>query len=155
MDGLPPPDQPVAELSPVRIECVLQAAEQQRVPLAALVAIMAAEGGRVGRVSINTNDTYDIGPMQINSSWLDELAAHGVTEGAVVNNGCVNVLVGAWILGKALVEKDGDIWEAIGRYHSGTPHLKLKYQKHVYEVAKSDLDLSDILERANGEVDGA
>lgn len=148
MDWVPPPDVPA--LSPVTIECVIEASREQEVPLAAVVAILATEGGRVGRVSINANATYDIGPMQINSSWLDELAGRDVSEALLLNSGCVNVLVGAWILRQALAEARGDVWVAIGRYHSRTGELAQSYQRRVYENLQRELNVRDVVARANG-----
>lgn len=148
MDWVPPPDVPA--LSPVTVECVIEASRAQEVPLAAIVAILATEGGQVGRVSINTNATYDIGPMQINSPWLEELARHDVAEALVMNNGCVNVLVGAWIFRQALDEARGDVWAAIGRYHSRTGELALRYQRRVYEALHRELNVKDVVAKANG-----
>jgi hypothetical protein len=143
----PPPHFP--PLSPVTVECVLDAAKAQRIPLAGLVAIMAAEGGQVGRVAQNSNGTWDIGPGQINSSWLTRLAVHQVSEGVLLNNGCVNVLSAAWIFKQALIEKNGDVWAAIGRYHSCRGTLALDYQRRVYRLLSCKLNVKDVVDRAN------
>ena len=43
--------------------------------------IYEVEGGQIGQVVGNTNGSYDIGPMQINTLWVPELARHwGVSE---------------------------------------------------------------------------
>lgn len=144
--GSPPHIPPI---SPVTVECVVDAAKSQHVPLAGLVAIIAAEGGRVGQVIHNANGTWDIGPGQVNSSWLDSLAARRISEGVLQNNGCVNVLSAAWIFKQALVEMRGDIWAAIGRYHSHRGPLALNYQRRVYHLLRSSLNVREVVARAN------
>ena len=143
----PPP--PIPPMSPVTVECVVDAARAQHVPLAGLVAIIAAEGGQVGQSGVNTNGTRDIGPAQINSTWLGVLAARRISEGVLLNNGCVNVLSGAWIFRLALVEMKGDVWAAIGRYHSRTGPLALDYQRKVYHLLLSRLNVKEVVARAN------
>ncbi len=143
----PPPHIP--PISPVTVECVVDAARAQHVPLAGLVAIIAAEGGQVGQVIHNTNGTRDIGPGQVNSSWLDSLATRRISEGVLLNNGCVNVLSAAWIFQQALVEMRGDVWAAIGRYHSRRGPLALNYQRRVYHLLRSRLNVSEVVARAN------
>lgn len=141
----------VADIPPsaVTIQCVVEAAQLQKVPFAALVVIMAAEGGQVGRVSVNANGSYDIGPLQINSQWLRELKRHGISEALVLNNGCVNVLVGAWIYGQALAETRGDIWRAIGRYHSPDRQLAWRYQQRAYRLLQTQLRVEAVVVKAN------
>jgi len=40
------------------------------------VILLNMENGRLGEVTGNSNHTVDIGPMQVNASWLPKLAAH-------------------------------------------------------------------------------
>ncbi len=56
--------------------CLLVAAQAQRLPPAMLVILLNVEGGRLGRVSGNTNATVDIRPMQVNEIWLPDVARH-------------------------------------------------------------------------------
>jgi len=84
----------------------------------------------------NSNGTYDIGLMQINSSWLPELRKHGITQEKLMD-GCTSIYVGAWILSKS-IRRYGYSWEAIASYNTGsvdTPRrrqLGLKYATRVY-----------------------
>ncbi len=139
----PPP------LSPVTVACVVDAAYSQHVPLAALVAIVDTERGQVGRVVFNRNKTYDMGPAGINSTWLAPLATQRISRGLVLNNGCVNVLTGAWILLQALLETKGDVWAAIGVYHSHRDGLALDYQRRVYQRLSRPLKVAEVVARAN------
>ena len=55
--------------------CLMLAAQTYSVPPAVLVGIHQVEGGKVGQaVGPNDNGSYDLGPMQINTIWIPELA---------------------------------------------------------------------------------
>lgn len=109
-----------------RARCVSEAAARFQVPELALWVLLDVEAGTVGRVSGNTNGSYDIGPMQINSWWLGRLASRGITEDMILNNLCMNIAVGAWILAQEL-ERHKDLVKAMAHYHSPTPHLQKRY----------------------------
>jgi soluble lytic murein transglycosylase-like protein len=78
----------------------------------------------------NKNGTYDVGLMQINSSWFPILAKHGITE-ADLYQPCVSIEVGAWILAQN-IRRHGYSWNAVGAYNSGNPQIRLKYASKVY-----------------------
>lgn len=69
----------------------------------------------------NENGTYDIGMMQINSSWLPKLEKYEITEDSL-KDACTNVKVGAWILANNVKEL-GWNWNAIGAYNVGCAKL--------------------------------
>lgn len=66
----------------------------------------------------NSNGTYDIGLMQINSTWLDKLSEFNITESDLVNNPCTNVNVGAWILSSNFAS-NGYNKKSLGAYNAG------------------------------------
>ena len=125
--------------------CLKAAAEVHHVPAGVLVLLISVEGGRLGEVSPNTNaegtvTSVDIGPMQVNDTWLSKIAEHwGASRAeayrALRDNFCANVEGGAWILRQALDEARGDLWEGVALYHSHTPVHKLEYMRLVYEQA--------------------
>src|SRR6202046_3978674 len=103
--------------------CLKAAAEVHHVPAGVLVLLLSVEAGRLGSVSQNANGTVDIGPMQVNDTWLSKIAAHwGASREeayrALRDNFCANVEGGAWILRQALDEARGDLWEGVALYHS-------------------------------------
>lgn len=116
--------------------CISLATQTYQVPPAALIGIMSVEGGRVGQEVGNKNGSKDLGPMQINTLWLRDLASAWNTDEAtarswVRDDPCVNINVAAWILHTKIDEAGGDIWAGIARYHSATPHLGQRYQAKV------------------------
>ena len=112
--------------SPAIAECINRAAQNFQIPELPLWVILDVEGGTLGKVSQNTNKTYDIGPMQINSIWLKHLAPFGITEHALKNNLCVNIYVAAWIFTKEL-QRHGTLSKALAYYHSPTPKYQHRY----------------------------
>ena len=120
--------------------CLKAAAEVHHVPAGVLALLIRVEAGRLGAVSQNANGTVDIGPMQVNDTWLGKIAGHWRTSSeaayrALRDNFCANVESGAWILHQALNEARGSLWEGVAIYHSHTPARRLEYMKLVYEQA--------------------
>ncbi|HOV56400.1 MAG TPA: lytic transglycosylase domain-containing protein [Rhodanobacteraceae bacterium] len=106
--------------------CIAQAAETFHIPALPIEILRDVEAGEVGRVSKNDNGSYDIGPMQINSSWLPTLAAMGISESALRDNACVNAYVGTWIYYQAWRET-GNVAQAMARYHSPYSRFQARY----------------------------
>lgn len=122
MPALPPLPAPVA--------CVWAAADHYHLPPLALVGILEAEGGRAGLAHRNADGSEDLGPMQINTRWLPRLERYGLGRARLLSDPCANVWAGAWILALAIA-RDGDVWTAIGHYHSGRPAESRKYRRRV------------------------
>lgn len=116
--------------------CLLLAAQTYSVPPAVLLGIYQVEGGQVGQeVGPNNNGTYDIGPMQINTIWIPELAKYwGVSEQTarswLRDDPCTNVGVAAWIF-RNHYNETGNIEKAIAHYHSRTHHIGSSYREKV------------------------
>ena len=122
-------------LRPLTADCVLDAAHSSGMPAAALFAILATEGGKTGEALSNKNGTWDMGPFQVNTVHLNELAAMGISPDAVLRDGRVNAYAAAWLLRKEY-RRTGNLWRAIGTYHSRTPHRRDAYIRRV----KSNLE---------------
>lgn len=78
----------------------------------------------------NTDGSYDIGLMQINSRWLPRLAKYGITATHLWDS-CINLHVGAYILAES-VKRHGNTWQAIGSYHSSTPWRRDRYAHAIF-----------------------
>ncbi len=119
--------------------CLLLASQTYQVPPAVMIGIMHVEGGRIGQeVGPNVNGTYDLGPMQVNTQWLPQLArVWGVdsrrARTLVRDDGCLNVRVAAWILHQKIAET-GSLYAGIARYHSATPWIGYPYARKVIAV---------------------
>lgn len=129
---------PLPPVTPVTVSCIEQAVNTYQIPKLILLSVMANEGGVPGKTSLNRNGSRDMGPMQINTSWLPTLKKNGITEHEVINNGCLNVFIGAAILKKHANELGGNWWNAVGAYHAGNalPKSKQKREGYIGRVAK-------------------
>ena len=115
--------------------CLMLAAQTYSVPPAVLLGIYQVEGGQVGQEVHNDNGSYDLGPMQINTIWLPDLAqSWGVTEATarrwVRDDPCTNVGVAAWIL-RGHMDETGNLSRAIAWYNSRTPLYGSAYRNRV------------------------
>lgn len=85
-----------------------------------LMAIGMTESGlRAQARNHNRDGSYDVGLMQINSRHFPRLAAFGITEKKLLNDPCVSVMAGAWILAQ-FVQHMGYNWNAVGAYNAGS-----------------------------------
>ena len=115
---------------PLTFEAVVHAASRYGVPLAPLLGILATENGRLGEALGNTNGTWDLGPFQINSCHLNDLAKIGFTPVAIMSDGPANAQAAAWLL-KREIHRAGNLWHGVGHYHSRTPFRKYGYLRKV------------------------
>ncbi len=138
--------------------CIFAASQTYSVPAPVLLGILHVEGGRVGQAVRNTNGTHDLGPMQINTLWMPELARHWKVSEAhalkmVRDDACINIGVGAWILRKKMNDT-GSLYQGIAWYHSATPRHGHKYRDKVlramqnYRLVREPADLVAAHERA-------
>src|ERR1700722_2722250 len=113
--------------------CLKAAAEVHHVPAGVLVLLISVEAGRLGAVSQNANGTVDIGPMQVNDTWLGKIAGHWRASReeayrALRDSFCANVEGGAWILRQALDEAGGGPLGGGGVFYSRSPTQKTQKQ---------------------------
>jgi soluble lytic murein transglycosylase-like protein len=119
--------------------CWEQAAQKYGVNAQLLYAIAKTESSlkptAVNRG--NSNGSYDVGLMQINSSWLPTLKRYGIAEKDLYEP-CVSIEVGAWILAHN-IRSYGYTWAAVGAYNSPNPARGLVYAHRVYRNLPPDL----------------
>lgn len=120
--------------------CIAEAAQLYHIQPALLMAVLRTEGGHVGQIHRNANGSYDMGPAQINSIWLPVLAKSGITKNMVLNDRCLNITIGAWILGKSMAgvspQNPALFWQHVGNYNSNTPVFNHIYAVKVWENLK-------------------
>ena len=112
--------------------CWEQAAQKYGVDANLLHAIAKTESS-LNPAAVNRNNangTYDVGLMQINSSWLPTLKRFGIAEKDLYEP-CVSIEVAAWILAHN-IRKHGNTWAAVGAYNTPDPARGLLYAHRVY-----------------------
>ena len=112
--------------------CWEEAARRYGIDVRLLYAIAKTESGVNPRaINRNANGSYDVGLMQINSSWFPLLRRYGIDEQQLFD-GCVSLHVGSWILAQN-ARRLGNAWDAVGAYNSPKPQRRLAYALKVYK----------------------
>lgn len=128
--------------------CVDQAVERyENVNPLMLKTLISVEGGQIGTVRRNTDKSYDVGPMQINTIHADQVKkTFGYSMREIALDGCKNIMVGASLLSGHLKQNSNKLWLSMGNYHSKTPSRRRIYLK---KIAESYLALVDGVRRGN------
>jgi len=115
-------------------QCFQDAGTYYRVSPTLLWGIAKVESGfNPFAFNRNTNGTYDIGIMQINSSHITRLKKMGLEDERLLWDPCYNIYVGAWILSHC-IKAHGYTWEAVGCYNATTSWKRARYSQKVYKV---------------------
>ncbi|MBD8089278.1 lytic transglycosylase domain-containing protein [Pseudomonas fluorescens] len=113
-------------------QCISQSSQAFGIQPIMLKTIIAVEGGQAGTASRNTDGSYDMGVMQVNTIHLNDIQRElGYTWKDLIFNPCKNIQAGAWILSKRLKEEPSRPWLAVGNYHSKTPGKRVVYLKKI------------------------
>lgn len=120
--------------------CFQQAAQKYNVPEKLLRAIAAHESSMNHKAisKKNSDGTYDIGLMQINSWWMPQLYKYGITQNSLLNDPCLNLNVGAWILATNF-HTHGKSWNSVGAYNAGFKPSREPLRKTYVGYIKSQL----------------
>lgn len=114
--------------------CFQEAGQRYAVSPHLLWAIAKAESSfNPSAINHNSNGTLDVGLMQVNSIWTDQL---GPTW-AYLHDPCTNVMAGAWILSQC-VRDYGYTWQAVGCYHSRTPSRRDAYASRIAAILEKE-----------------
>lgn len=117
--------------------CFINASYHYGVNPEILISIALVESKMNPRAyNVNKNKTYDIGIMQINSSWLPYLRKFGVRMEHLWDP-CYNIHIGAMVL-RHCMNIYGNTWKAIDCYNKGTKARKSsQYVLRVYKTFRS------------------
>lgn len=99
--------------------CVIMVAQAYQLEPELLSGILYVEGGRRGMANRNTNGSYDYGPAQINSAWLERTKAVGIGAQELRNDTCKNLWAAGWIMRRCLNKFSDSFWHGVGCYHTG------------------------------------
>jgi len=117
--------------------CIRLSAGTRRWLEKSLWGLYDQEQGWVGAERRNGNGSDDLGPLQVNSSWVPVIAVKLHRDGADVrrwlkDDACFNIGVATWLFLSGY-EARKDYWGAIGAYHSPT---RWRAQIYAREVAR-------------------
>ena len=117
--------------SPEVDACLQAAAAKHGISYVLLRAISEQESGFNPRaLGKNSNGSYDMGLMQINSAWLPTLQKYGI-KAADLYEPCVSADVSAWLLASNF-KSMGVTWRAVGAYNAGTEWKRVRYAVSVH-----------------------
>lgn len=124
-------------------KCIIKGSRYFDVHPLVIKAVMLTEGGKRGTVSKNSNDTYDLGPMQLNSSNIPFLKKEfpWVTFEILADNTCANIVVGTYFLRHKINGAD-TFWQGVGNYHSGTPKYHDRYMERLVPIYRNLVERS-------------
>jgi hypothetical protein len=117
-------------VSDIPLSCINSAAIEFNVPSKLIITVLQIERGKNNQAVKNSNGTYDLGSMQINTRWMPILAKYSISREDIQHDPCINVRIGAWILAKAIAS-DNDLLKGISNYHSRTPIYNNRYAQKV------------------------
>jgi hypothetical protein len=128
--------------SPLTVEadvasCINQVAARQPWLGKTLWGLRDQEAGWIGAEIPNRNGTHDLGPFQINSSWLPRIAADvhrpiGDIRRWLRDDPCFSTATAAWIFLRTY-RSTRDYWQAVGLYHSSTTWRQRRYTMSVVD----------------------
>ncbi len=111
-----------------RVVCSVAAAIKYNVPANIVLAVAELEGGKPGLYRRNSNGSRDVGVMQLNTRYLADLSAYGITPKDVAEAGCYSYELATWRLRNHLLHDKGDLWTKAANYHSRTPEYNRPYR---------------------------
>lgn len=111
-----------------RVVCSITAAIKYEIPANILLAIAEKEGGKPGQWVSNGNGTHDVGSMQFNTAYLQDLSKYGITADHVAQAGCYSYDLAAWRVRQHIKNDQGDLWTKAANYHSKTPEFNERYR---------------------------
>jgi hypothetical protein len=134
-------------IKPVTPACIMSVADKHRIPVAFLGAIWHVENGRAGTISFaKASNTYDVGPMQINSRNFEFLYdKYGFTPSELVWDGCKNMDAAATLIkshfnsGRQSIESWSELLKVLARYHSKTERFNLTYRNKLEQYVETYL----------------
>lgn len=119
---------------PAAADCFDESAQYHNVNPWILRAIAGQESGfnAAAKHPTNTDGSIDRGMTGINSVHLPELARFGITADDLQDT-CKSIYLAGWRL-RAMIDKYGNTWEAVGAYNSKTPSKRDVYKEKIRRI---------------------
>jgi len=122
-------------------DCFISASFTYGVSYELLMAIAKVESNFNPRaLGRNRNRSYDIGIMQINSSWLPYLRRYGIRVEHLWDP-CYNIHIGAMVL-RHCMDIYGNSWRAVDCYNKGAKRAN-NTSKYVWNVYRALREISE------------
>lgn len=118
-----------------RVVCSVTAARQYGLPEVAVLAVAEQEGGRPGIAVRNTNGSFDLGALQLNTAYVRTLSRYGIRYEDVQLAGCYPYQLAAWRIRRHVQYDRGDFWTRVANYHSKTPVFNIRYRAKLIQRA--------------------
>jgi hypothetical protein len=109
--------------------CIIHAAAEYQLPAELLLAVAEQERGQPYQKVRNSNGSFDLGPMQFNTTYLKDLAKFKIQPEHVLTETCYPYRLAAWRIKNHLEKDSGPILQRVANYHSKTRRYNLAYQK--------------------------
>lgn len=124
------------------LACMVASAAFYHLPPRVLPSIQRVEGGKAGLIMKNTNGTFDLGLMQVNTIWVKPLSAYThldayTIKDRLIYDPCFSIAAAAVIMRQYMAETHGDVVTAVGYYHSHQKALSISYRAKVIAAAGS------------------
>lgn len=109
-------------------QCIVRASREYDVHPLVIKAVVLVEGGKPGMVNRNSNGSYDLGVMQLNTINLPAMKKkfRWLNFTKLTDNTCANIIVGSYFLSEKIKEA-GSVVKGVGNYHSKTEKYHNRY----------------------------
>lgn len=122
---------------PISDRCRVGVSRYFNIPGTILQVFLATEGAEVGHIRRNSNDSADVGPMQINSiNWPALYREYRITPEQLRWDACANLFAGAFLIrthldaaGKESIKDIDSLLSILANYHSKTKRHNERYKK--------------------------
>jgi soluble lytic murein transglycosylase-like protein len=134
----------------VMSQCVQRAAKHYEISPFIIQTVVDIEGGKIGTVRKNTNGTYDLGVMQLNTVNFNKIKKRfpNTTYLDLILKPCVNIYVGVWFLSESIKNANNNLLKGVGNYHSKTPSIHATYLKRF--LNRYRINISEYLRSKKG-----
>lgn len=123
--------------SQISSRCMERFSKYFQIPEVVLKTFITTEGGYPGHIRSNTDGSFDVGPMQINSiHWPELYEKFNISPIDIRFNGCMNLMVGARFIRSKIDEYGTEnitdwnsLFTKLANYHSKTEKYNSKYKE--------------------------
>lgn len=136
------------EAKSISQECLSKVSSRFNIPAVVLKTFLKTEGGYPGHIRKNTNESWDVGPMQINSIHRPSIyEKFGISPMEIRFDGCINLMTGAWLIRNHFdkykpeqIDGWNTMFKVFANYHSKTEKVNADYSSRWVENLNTILE---------------